>query len=94
MAIVAVTAAALSAWVFVQDGPPVGIALGFAGLLNTWCDSRAGQGDRTLADDLVLILHVGYFFVPPGFLLAAAAALGLLRAARASTPGWPALREP
>ena len=31
-----------------------------------------------MADRLVLILHVGYFFVPLGFLLAAAAAFGLL----------------
>ena len=66
VAIVAVSAAALSAWVFVQDGPLIGIALGFAGLLNL---VRLGRwaGDRTLADRLVLILHVGYFFVPFGF---------------------------
>jgi uncharacterized protein involved in response to NO len=77
VAIVAVSAAALSAWVFVQDGPLIGIALGLAGLLHL---VRLGRwaGDRTLADRLVLILHVGYFFVPLGFLLAAAAACGLL----------------
>jgi uncharacterized protein involved in response to NO len=77
VAIVAVNAAALSAWVFVQDGPLTGIALGLAGLLNL---VRLGRwaGDRTLADRLVLILHVGYLFVPLRFLLAAAAAFGLL----------------
>jgi len=77
VAIVAVSAAALSAWVFVQDGPLIGIALGLTGLLHL---VRLGRwaGDRTLADRLVLILHVGYFFVPLGFLLAAAAAQGLL----------------
>ena len=77
VAIVAVSAAALSAWVFVQDGPLIGIALGLAGLLNLVRLAR-WAGDRTLADRLVLILHVGYFFVPLGFLLAAAAAIGLL----------------
>ena len=77
VAIVAVSAAALSAWVFVQDGPLIGIALGLAGLLNLVRLAR-WAGDRTLADRLVLILHVGYFFVPLGFLLAAAAAFGLL----------------
>lgn len=77
VAIVAIGGAALAAWVFVQDGPLIGIALGLAGLLHL---VRLGRwaGDRTLADRLVLILHVGYFFVPLGFLLAAAAAFGLL----------------
>lgn len=77
VAIVGVNAAALSVWVFVQDGRLIGIALGLAGLLNL---VRLGRwaGDRTLADRLVLILHIGYLFVPLGFLLAAAAAFGLL----------------
>ena len=35
-------------------------------------------GDRTWRDRLVLILHVGYTFVPLGFLFAGAAALGLV----------------
>ena len=76
-AIVAVSAVALAAWVFVQDGSLIGMVLGLAGLLNL---VRLGRwaGDRTLADRLVLILHVGYFFVPLGFLLAAATAFGLL----------------
>jgi uncharacterized protein involved in response to NO len=34
-------------------------------------------GDRTFCDCLVLILHIGYAFVPFGFLLAAAAAFGI-----------------
>jgi uncharacterized protein involved in response to NO len=77
VAIVAVSAASLSAWVFVQDGSFIGIALGLTGLLHL---ARLGRwaGDRTLADRLILILHVGYLFVPLGFLLAAAAAFGLL----------------
>ena len=77
VAIVGISAAALSAWIFVQDGALIGIALGLAGLLHL---VRLGRwaGDRTLADRLVLILHIGYLFVPLGFLLAAAAAYGLL----------------
>ena len=77
VAIVGVSAAALSARVFVQDGPLIGIGFRFAGLLNLVRQGR-WAGDRTLTDRLVLILHVGYFFVPLGFLLAAAAAFGLL----------------
>ena len=38
-------------------------------------------GDRTVRDRLVLILHVGYAFVPLGFLLLGAAALDLVPAA-------------
>ena len=37
-------------------------------------------GDRTWRDRLVLILHVGYAFVPLGFLLAGAAAIDLVPA--------------
>ena len=37
-------------------------------------------GDRTWRDRLVLILHVGYAFVPFGFLLAGAAAIDLVPA--------------
>ena len=36
------------------------------------CNQRdwpAGAGDRTIADSLVLVLHIGYAFVPLGFLL-------------------------
>ena len=35
-------------------------------------------GDRTVRDRLVLILHVGYAFLPIGFLLNAASAFGVL----------------
>ena len=37
-------------------------------------------GDRTWRDRLVLILHVGYAFVPLGFLLAGAAAIDMVPA--------------
>ncbi|MGA0530801.1 NnrS family protein [Hansschlegelia sp. KR7-227] len=77
VASLAISGAALSLWVFRPDGPLPGTALGLAGLLQL---ARLGRwaGDRTLADRLVLILHVGYLFVPLGFLLNAAAAFDLL----------------
>jgi len=40
-------------------------------------------GDRTFRDRLVLILHVGYLFVPLGFLLAGLAALDMIVASAA-----------
>ena len=86
-AIIAVSAAALAIWVFVQEGPLIGIALGLAGLLNLVRLAR-WAGDRTMADRLVLILHVGYFFVPFGFLLRRCGGLSAsFRSARELTPG-------
>jgi len=51
-----------------------GAALMIAGLLQAARLAR-WAGDRTFADRLVLILHVGYAFVPIGFLLLGAAIL-------------------
>jgi uncharacterized protein involved in response to NO len=83
LVVVGVSAGALSAWVCIQDGPLIGIALGLAGVLNL---VRLGRwaGERTLADRLVLILHVGYLFVPLGFLLAAAGTMTVAVMTRAS----------
>jgi uncharacterized protein involved in response to NO len=77
IAIVAITAVVLLIWIVREDGPLVGAALAFAGLLHL---VRLGRwaGDRTFGEWLVLILHVGYAFVPLGFLLGAASAFGLL----------------
>jgi len=55
---------------------PTGAALGIAGVLHIVRLAR-WAGDRTFRDRLVLILHVGYAFVPLGFLLAGAAVFGL-----------------
>ena len=44
-------------------------------------------GDRTWRDRLVLILHIGYAFVPFGFLLAGAAAIDMVPA-DAGTHAW------
>ena len=82
IAIVLVSAAALLAWIVRQDGPLVGILLGGAGILNV---VRLGRwaGDRTWGERLVLILHVGYAFIPAGFLLASAAAFDFVPASAA-----------
>jgi uncharacterized protein involved in response to NO len=74
--VVGLGALALVAWVVRPDSPFTGVALALAGLLHL---VRLGRwaGDRTLRERLLLILHVGYFFVPLGFLLNAAAGLCL-----------------
>ncbi|MGZ5874009.1 MAG: NnrS family protein [Bradyrhizobium sp.] len=74
---VAVGALALSSWVVSPIGGLAGSALVLAGLLHL---VRLGRwaGDRTGRERLLLILHVGYAFVPIGFLLNAASAFGLV----------------
>ncbi|HKU05017.1 MAG TPA: NnrS family protein [Bradyrhizobium sp.] len=75
--VIAIGALALVSWVVAPDSRFSGTALGLAGLLHLVRQLR-WAGDRTLRERLLIILHVGYFFVPLGFLLAAAAAFGLL----------------
>jgi uncharacterized protein involved in response to NO len=73
--IIAVGALALASWVVSPDGQFTGITLACAGVLHL---VRLGRwaGDRTWRERLLLILHVGYAFVPLGFLLNAASAFG------------------
>jgi uncharacterized protein involved in response to NO len=75
--VVAFGALALVAWVVVPENRFTGAALAVAGLLHL---VRLGRwaGNRTSRERLLLILHVGYFFVPLGFLLNAAAAFELV----------------
>jgi uncharacterized protein involved in response to NO len=68
---------ALIAWIAVPTGVIVTALLTVAGVLHLVRLAR-WAGDRTLADRLVLILHVAYAFVPAGFLLSALAALDLV----------------
>lgn len=79
MIVVAIGALALAAWVVNSAGQVTGAALAFAGLLHL---VRLGRwaGDRTWRERLVLILHIGYAFVPLGFLLNAMAAFDLVPA--------------
>jgi uncharacterized protein involved in response to NO len=69
------SAASLLLWAIQPDGPTTAAILAAAGIANAVRLAR-WAGDRTVADRLVLILHVGFAFVPLGFLLGALAAGG------------------
>jgi uncharacterized protein involved in response to NO len=79
---------ALLLWIAEPVGPGAGMALAIAGILNI---VRLGRwaGDRTLADRLVLILHIGYAFVPLGFLLGSLSAFDVV-APSAGVHAWTA----
>jgi uncharacterized protein involved in response to NO len=76
---IAASAAALAAWVALPTARATGVALGLAGVLQAVRLAR-WAGYRSAGEPLVLILHVGYAFVPIGFLLQAAAAFDLVPA--------------
>jgi uncharacterized protein involved in response to NO len=75
--VLAIGALALVAWVVGPDRRFTGAALALAGVLHL---VRLGRwaGERTARERLLLILHVGYLFVPLGFLLNAGSAFGLM----------------
>jgi len=75
--VVAFGALALASWVAAPGNRITGDASVLAALLHVVRLSR-WAGDRTLRERLLVILHIGYFFVPLGFLLNAASAFGLL----------------
>jgi uncharacterized protein involved in response to NO len=79
MMVVAVSALALLCWAVSADSGFTGALLAFTGLLHLVRLAR-WAGDRTWRERLLLILHVGYAFVPLGFLLSAASAFGLVQA--------------
>ncbi|NVN84874.1 MAG: NnrS family protein [Rhodopseudomonas sp.] len=83
MAIVAVSAVTLLLWVLRPQGVATGAMLALAGCLHLVRLAR-WAGDRTTKERLVLVLHVGYAFVPLGFLLTAAAAFQLVPASAGS----------
>ena len=76
-AVIGITAAALLLWTVQPIGRLTAAALAITGGLNILRLAR-WAGDRTYRDRLVLILHVGYAFLPLGFLLAGAAALDII----------------
>ena len=80
--VIAFSALALVSWVVTPSAWVTGGLLLLAGVLHAIRLAR-WAGDRTLSDRLVLILHVGYLFVPLGFVLAAAAAFDLVAPAAA-----------
>ncbi|WP_407176781.1 NnrS family protein [Bradyrhizobium sp. STM 3562] len=73
----ALSALALLAWMIAPDHPVAGVVLGVAGVLHLLRLAR-WAGGRTLRERLLLILHVGYAFIPLGFLLNAAAAFDIV----------------
>ncbi|MCD0423136.1 NnrS family protein [Rubrivivax sp. JA1024] len=79
MAIVAFSALTLVLWVVLPVSRISGAALLLAGVLHLIRLAR-WAGDRTVKEKLLLVLHVGYFFVPLGFLLTSAAAFELIPA--------------
>lgn len=74
---IAASVLALLSWIVSPAGIVAGSALAGAGLLQAIRLAR-WAGERTMADRLVLVLHIGYCFVPLGFLLTGLGALGLL----------------
>ena len=74
---IAIAGAALVAWCIAPYWIGSGIALVFAGFLQTARLAR-WAGDRTWRDPLVLVLHVAYVFIPLGFLLLGASAFELI----------------
>ena len=76
VACIVLSSAGLALWVVMPEEAPAGVALLAAAALNL---VRLGRwaGDRSFSDRLVLVLHVGYAFVPLGFLLAGLSAFGI-----------------
>jgi len=85
-AVIPLSAATLLLWIVEPAGRVTGAALLVAGILHLLRLAR-WAGDRTCRDRLVLILHIGYLFVPIGFLLCGAGALSLVMA-DAGTHAW------
>jgi uncharacterized protein involved in response to NO len=84
--VVAFGALALLCWVVAPDNRVTADASVAAAALHFVRLAR-WAGDRTLRERLLVILHVGYVFVPLGFLLNAAAALAWLPPS-AGTHAW------
>jgi uncharacterized protein involved in response to NO len=77
---IAVGAAALALWIVLPQAPVAALALLTAGALHAVRLAR-WAGDRTARERLVLILHLGYAFIPAGFLLTGLAVLDVVPAA-------------
>jgi len=66
--------AALLSWVIMPDGAPTAALAALAAILLAWRLAR-WRGWATFAEPLLVILHIGYAFVPLGFALLAVNAL-------------------
>lgn len=76
VACIVVSVAALVLWIAFPFAEATGLAL-VAGGLAQLARLVRWAGDRTVGERLVLILHLGYAFVPLGFLLLGAAAFDI-----------------
>jgi uncharacterized protein involved in response to NO len=86
MLCIAVGAIAMVMWILWPIGAATGGALVLAGLMHTARMAR-WAGDRTIRERLLFVLHVGYAFVPLGFVLNACSALGVVPAS-AGVHAW------
>jgi uncharacterized protein involved in response to NO len=68
MVTIAGSALSLVAWIAAPAHPVTGVLLLIAGCMQSMRLAR-WAGERTLGEPLVLVLHVGYAFIPAGFLL-------------------------
>lgn len=75
--IIAASAPALLSWIVLPQTPATGAAMLTAGLLQFVRLAR-WAGDRTTRERLVLILHIGYAFVPLGFVFVGLAVFDIL----------------
>ena len=89
MVTLAVSACALLGWIAVPANSAAGVPLLMAGILQSVRLAR-WAGDRTVADRLVLVLHVGYAFVPLGFLLLGLSTVTAVVPASAGIHAWSA----
>ncbi|UWU78656.1 NnrS family protein [Bradyrhizobium huanghuaihaiense] len=76
-AVIGASALALIAWIVAPLNTFTGVLMAVVGVLHLVRLAR-WAGDRTTRERLLLILHVGYVFVPLGFILNALAAFGEL----------------
>jgi uncharacterized protein involved in response to NO len=79
VAVLAASAAGLLLWIARPDGGVTAVVLASIGVLHVARLLR-WAGDRTTGEALLAILHIGYAFVPVGYLLNAASAAGVMPA--------------
>ncbi len=89
VATIAASACALLGWIAAPTNTVAGVLLLVAGILQSVRFAR-WAGDRTVADRLVLVLHVGYAFVPLGFLLLGLSTMTFAVPASAGVHAWTA----
>ena len=89
VATIAAGALSLAAWIAAPAHPVTGVLLLIAGCMQTTRLMR-WAGGRTLTEPLVLVLHVGYAFVPLGFLLLGVSAWSTSVPATAGMHAWTA----